>query len=127
MEQTETKKGGGFGKFVLFLFVALVAMGIFSAYHWNDFIEINGQAAQDLEIYEVVGAVILGVVGLFIGLVGGAIGILAALVAAVIGISLALIGVLSSIFIVAGVIFGPFLLIAAIILLMRRRHRPEMV
>ena len=127
-EVEERRSGGGVWKFLLFLMVVAVAMGTYSVYQWGDgVITINGREISDLQPWEVVGGVAIGIVGLIVGLLAGAVGIMIGLGAALLAISLALLGVLSGVFITAGVLLGPFLLLAAIILLMRRRTNPDMV
>ncbi|GGY40715.1 hypothetical protein [Parvularcula lutaonensis] len=130
MEEIEDRRGGGgVWKFLLFLMVVAVALGTYAVYHFgaDADIYINGRTVDELQPWEVVGGVIIGIFGLIIGLIGGAIGLLIGLGAAILAIALAMLGIMTGLFITAGVILGPFLLIAAIILLLRRRSHPEMI
>lgn len=127
-EIEERRTGGGFWKFMLFLTIVAVAMGTFAAYQWGDgVVYINDRSIGELQPWEVVGGVVIGIVGLIVGLIAGAIGLLIGLGAALLAISLAMLGIMSGVFIVAGIVLGPFLLLAAIILLVRRRTNPEVV
>ncbi|NRA30990.1 MAG: hypothetical protein HRU11_12115 [Parvularculaceae bacterium] len=129
MEEIEERRsGGGVWKFLLFLVILAVAGGTFAVYQWGDgFIYINDKGLEDLQPWEVVGGVIIGILGLIVGLVAGAIGLLIGLGAALLAIALAMLGIFSGLFITAGVLLGPFLLLAAIILMMRRRTNPEVI
>lgn len=127
-ELEERRSGGGIWKFLLFVTIVAVAMGTFAAYQWGDgYVYINDRGIEDLQPWEVVGGVIIGLLGLIVGLLAGAVGILIGIGAAVLAISLAMLGILSGVFITAGVLLGPFLLLAALILLMRRRTNPEVI
>ncbi|MEM9840685.1 MAG: hypothetical protein AAF830_16230 [Pseudomonadota bacterium] len=127
-EIEERRSGGGVWKFLLFLMIVAVAMGTYAAYQWGDgYIEINGRGMEDLEVWEVIGGVIIGILGLIVGLAAGAVGLLIGLAATILALALAMLGILSGLFITAGVVLGPFLLLAAVILLMRRRKNPEVV
>lgn len=129
-EVTEApRRGGGLWKFLLFIMIVAVALGTFAVYHYgaDASISINGRSVDDLQPWEVVGGVIIGIIGLIIGLLGGAIGLLIGLSAAVLAVALAFLGIAAGLFITAGVVLGPFLLIAAIILLVRRRTHPEVI
>lgn len=129
MEEIEERRsGGGVWKFLLFLVILAVAAGTFAAYQWGDeVIYINGRGIEDLQPWEVVGGVAIGILGLIVGLLAGVIGLLIGLGAALLAISLAMLGIFSGLFITAGVLLGPFLLLAAIILLARRRTNPEVI
>jgi hypothetical protein len=121
--------GGGIWKFLLFLMIVAVAMGTWAAYQYGAEWEmsINGRSFDELQPWEVIGGVIIGILGLIIGLIGGAIGIIIGLLAAAFAILMAFLGIFAGLFITAGVVLGPFLLLAAIILLMRRRSHPEVI
>lgn len=131
MSEVEAKRGGGGGvlKFMLFLIIVAIALGTFAMYQygaeWG--VTVNGQTVDELQPWEVVGGVIIGIVGLIIGLLGGAIGLLIGLGAALVAIALAFAGVMVGLFVTAGIVLGPFLLLAAIILLARRKSQPEVV
>lgn len=127
--ETERRSGGGLWKALLFLMILAVIGGTFAVYHFgaDGHIMINGQTVDNLQPWEVVGGVILGILGLIVGLVGGVVGILIGLGAALLAISLAFIGVAGSLFIVTGIVLGPFLLIALIFLMIRRSQRPEVI
>ncbi|MEM1381618.1 MAG: hypothetical protein AAGH41_13440 [Pseudomonadota bacterium] len=129
MEEIEERRsGGGVWKFLLFLMIVAVAMGTYAAYQWGDgVVTINDRAISEFQPWEVVGGVIIGILGLLVGLLAGVIGLLIGLGAAILAISLAMLGILSGVFITAGVLLGPFLLLAAVILLMRRRTNPEVI
>lgn len=125
-EIEERRSGGGVWKFLLFLMI--VAMGTYAAYQWGDgAIYIDGRSVSDLQPWEVVGGVIIGILGMIVGLAAGAVGLLIGLAATVLALALAMLGILSGLFITAGVLLGPFLLLAAVILLMRRKSQPEVV
>lgn len=124
--------GGGVAKFMLFLFVVLIAAGTWAAYNYGGdaSISINGRDFNELQPWEVVGGVIIGIFGLIIGLLGGAVGILIGLLATVLALALAFMGIFFGLFITAGVVLGPFLLVAMLFLLMRRgggRQRQEQI
>lgn len=116
--------GSGMGLWaLLFVIVALIAAGTWGAYTYGEGVfTIDGRTISELEPWEVIGGVIIGILGLLVGLVAGAIGLVVGLIAAVASIALGLAGVAVGLFITAGTLLGPFLLIAAIILLMRRRQ-----
>jgi hypothetical protein len=123
------RRGGGFWKFLLFLMIAAVAMGTWGAYQYGaewDLV-VNGRTFDELQPWEVVGGVIIGILGLIVGLVGGAIGLVIGLLAGAFAILMAFLGIFAGLFVTAGVVLGPFLLLAAIILLMRRRSHPEAI
>lgn len=121
------QRGSGTGLMVtLLLIVGVIALGTWAAYTYGDsHIVIDGRSVDQLEPWEVVGGVILGIVGLVIGLTMGAIGLLIGLVAMVGSLALAFAGIAVGLFITAGVVLGPFLLLAAIILLVRRGGRSQ--
>ncbi|MEE4210538.1 MAG: hypothetical protein V2I43_14895 [Parvularcula sp.] len=129
MVEGERKRGGGAMKFALFIMIMLVAAASVAVYHFgaDGSIMINGRGVDQLAWWEVVGGVLIGLVGLVIGLAGGAIGLVVGLLAAFLAIALSLLGIFAGLFITAGVVLGPFLLIAAIIILMRRRTHPDVV
>lgn len=131
-DEVQVRRGGGGAvlKFMLFLIVVAIAGGTYVAYtygaDWG--VTINGETIDDLQPWEVVGGVIIGILGLIIGLVGGVLGLLIGLAAALVAIALAFGGIAFGLFITAGVILGPFLLLAAVILLIRRSSaEPEVV
>jgi hypothetical protein len=106
---------------ILLVFIGLIVAGTWAAYtHGEGHIYIDGRTVSELEPWEVVGGVIIGIFGAIIGLAGGALGLIIGLAATVVAFALGLMGVAAGLFITAGVVLGPFLLIAAIILLMRR-------
>jgi hypothetical protein len=129
MAETVEKKGGGALKFALFIMIMLVAAASVAVYHFgaDGAIMIDGRTVDQLAWWEVVGGVLIGFVGLFLGLAGGLIGLVIGLGAAFVAIALSLLGIFAGLFITAGVVLGPFLLIAAIIILMRRRTNPDVV
>lgn len=131
MEEVEVRRssGGGVLKFMLFLIVVAIALGTFAAYQYGGEwgMTINGATIDQLQPWEVVGGVIIGIIGLILGLVGGAIGLLVGLAAAAVAIALAFGGIAIGLFLTAGVVLGPFLLLAAIILLARRKSEPEVI
>lgn len=119
--QSQRGNSGGV-MLIVILFIAIVAAGTWAAYTYGEgHVMIDGRTISELEPWEVVGGVILGILGLFIGLTMGILGLLIGLIAAVVSIVLALAGVFVGLFITAGTLLGPFLLLAAIILLMRRK------
>jgi len=127
-EIEEQRSGGGFWKFLLFLMILAVVGGTVAAYQWGEgFIYINDRGIEDLQPWEVAGGVVIGILGLIVGLFAGAIGLLIGLGAAILAIALAMLGIFSGLFITAGVLLGPFLLLAAVILLARRRSNPEVI
>jgi hypothetical protein len=132
MSDLERKTGRGTGavwKFLLFLMIVAVVMGTWATYQygaeWN--VSINGRGIDELQPWEVVGGVVIGLVGLVVGLIGGAIGLIIGLLAAALAIMLAVLGIAAGVFFTAGFFLGPFLLLAAIILLIRRRTHPETI
>lgn len=111
---------------VALLLVAVVAAGVWAVYQYGDGqVMVNGRSVEDLQPWEVVGAVIIGIIGLVVGLAAGAVGLVIGLVGAVLAIVVGFIGVAAGLFITAGVLLGPFLLIAAIFLLFRRRGNDD--
>ena len=125
----ERKNGGGVGKFVLFLAIIAIASGTFAVYHYgaDGHIIINGRGVDDLAPWEVVGAVIIGLLGLIVGLIGGLIGVIVALAAASVAIALGLLGIFAGIFLTAGFLLGPLLLIILIVMIIRRRTNPDVI
>lgn len=106
---------------VLLVFLALLALGTYAAYTYGDaHIYIDGRTIEELEPWEVIGGVAIGILGAIFGLAMGVVGLVIGLAAAIVSIVLALAGVAAGLFITAGTLLGPFLLIAAIILLLRR-------
>ncbi len=106
----------------IFVFIIIVAAGVWAVYTYGEgHIQINGRGVDELELWEVIGGVIAGIIGLFVGLIFGAVGLLIGLVALVLSLALAVAGVAAGLFISIGTMLGPFLLLAAIILLMRRQ------
>lgn len=116
------QRGSGSSVFLALLFFAVVVgAGIWAAYTYGEgHLVIDGRTVSELEIWEVAGAVVIGVVGLIVGLLGGLLGLAIGLVAMVFSIVLGVIGIAAGLFITAGTLLGPFLLLAAVILLIRR-------
>ena len=106
------------------LFIAVIAAGVWAVYTYGEgHVIIDGRTVSELEPWEIIGGVIAGVIALIVGLTVGLIGLIIGLVAMVISIVLGLIGVMAGLFITIGTLLGPFLLLAAIILLMRRNKQ----
>lgn len=119
---------GNSSALMLFLiaFFVLVGLGIWVAYTYGEgYIVIGDRTVSELQPWEVAGAVVIGIVGLVIGLIGGAIGLLVGLAAMILSLVLGVIGVAAGLFIAAGTLLGPFLLLAAIILLIRRQPKDD--
>ncbi|MGV6820440.1 MAG: hypothetical protein ACWA5T_08070 [Parvularcula sp.] len=130
MVRKQQQRGNGNAiTLVMVIFIALVAIGTWAAYHYGgDHISINGRGVSELEPWEVVGGVIIGILGAVFGLMMGAFGLVIGLIAMVASIVLALAGVAVGLFVSAGTLLGPFLLLAAIILLLRKQNdetKPE--
>ncbi|MEO1041581.1 MAG: hypothetical protein AAFX52_04760 [Pseudomonadota bacterium] len=127
--EREKKSGGGIAKFFLFLMILAIAAGTYALYqHGADGnITINGRGVDDLALWEVVGAVMIGFLGLVVGLIGGLIGVVVALAAASIAIVLGLLGIFAGIFLTAGFLFGPILLIILIVIVIRKRTNPDVI
>ena len=123
LEKIQQRGNSSAATLVLVIFVLLVAAGTWAVYQYGGDADviINGKSLEELQPWEVIGAVVIGIVGLIVGLAAGLVGLLIGLVAMVVSIVLGLIGVAAGLFITAGVLMGPFLLLAAIILLMRRQ------
>lgn len=122
LEKTQQRGSSSTATLVILVFIAIVAAGTWAVYHYGGDanIIVNGKSLVELELWEVIGAVIIGIFGLIIGLVAGLVGLMIGLAAMVISIVLGLIGIAAGLFITAGTLLGPFLLLAAIILLLRR-------
>lgn len=111
---------------IILFFIALITAGVWAVYTYGEgHVIIDGRTVSELEPWEVVGAVIAGIIGLVIGLAAGLLGLIIGLVAMVLSLALGLIGVAAGLFIGIGTALGPFLLLAAIILLMRRKDSGE--
>lgn len=105
----------------LLVFISLVGAGVWAAYTYGDgYISINGAGLESLTFWEVTAGVAIGIIGAFIGILAGIAGVLIGLAAAFLSILLALAGIATGLFITIGVLAGPILLLAAIIMLMRR-------
>ncbi len=110
----------------LLLFIALVAAGVWAVYTYGDgHIVINDRTLDDLQPWEVVLGVVIGIIGAIIGILAGLVGVIIGLVAAFLSIVMALLGVAAGLFIFAGVLAGPVLLLAGIIILMTRSKRQQ--
>ncbi len=120
--QRNTQSGNGTTLTVLLvLFIALVAAGTWAAYTYGDgHIIMNGQTIDELQPWEVVLGVVIGILGAIIGILAGFVGIIIGLLAAAFSIALAFVGVAASLFVVAGVLAGPVLLLALVIYLFTR-------
>ncbi|MEM6914827.1 MAG: hypothetical protein AAF511_12720 [Pseudomonadota bacterium] len=127
--ESEKKAGGGFAKFLLFLMILAIALGTYTLYSYgaDGHITINGRSVDDLALWEVAGAVAIGFVGLVIGLIGGLIGVVVALAAASIAVALGLLGIFAGIFLTAGFLLGPILLIILIVMVIRKRTNPDVI
>ena len=123
--QRNTQSGNGTTLTVLLvLFIALVAAGTWAAYTYGDgHIVMNGQTIDELQPWEVVLGVVIGILGAIIGILAGFVGIIIGLLAAAFSIALAFVGVAASLFVVAGVLAGPVLLLALVIYLFTRNNR----
>lgn len=104
------------------IFVLVIGLATWAAYTFGEgHIVIDGRDISDLEPWEVAGGIIAGIIGLIIGLTFGVLGLLIGLIATVFSIVLAIAGIAVGLFISVGVFLGPFLLLAAIIILIRRQ------
>lgn len=123
------RRGGGAGvaaTITLFILFGIVAAGVWAVYHFGDgHIQIDGRGLDDLDFWEVVLGVVIGVVGAIIGVLGGLFGVIVGLGAALMALVLAAAGVAAGLFITAGVLLGPILLLAAIVMLVRRAGREK--
>ncbi len=110
----------------LILFLALVAAGTWAVYNYGDgHVVINDRTLDELQVWEVMLGVVIGIIGAIIGILAGLVGVIIGLVAAILSVGLALAGVAVGMFVVAGVLAGPILLLAGIIILISRGNRKK--
>ena len=127
-ESVRQRQRGGSNTLIISLlcFVALVAAGVWAAYTYGDgHIYIDGRGMDELSPLEVVAGVVVGIIGAIVGILAGIVGVLIGLAAALLAILLALMGVATGLFITIGVLAGPILLLAAIIMLINRSSKKE--
>lgn len=109
----------------LIVLLILTAIGTAAAYNYGEgHLIIDGRTVSEMQPWEVVGGVIAGIIGLIVALVLGVAGLIIGILAMMIALALAFAGVAVGLFISAGTVLGPFLLLAAIILLLRRNRQP---
>lgn len=111
----------------LLVVIGLFAAGVWAVYTYgegNIYID-GGRTVSDLEWWEIAGAVAAGVVALIIGLTGGLLALIVALFATIVALALGALGIFAGLFITAGVLLGPILLLVLIILMIRRGGRSE--
>lgn len=110
----------------LLLVIGLFAAGVWAVYTYGEGnIYIDGRTVSELEWWEIAGALAAGVVALIIGLIGGLLGLVVGLFAAVVALAIGALGIFAGLFITAGVLLGPILLLVLIILMIRRGGRAE--
>ena len=111
----------------LLLFIALVGCGTWAIYNFAEesVLVVGNQTLEELELWEVVGGVAIGLIAAILGILAGLVGIVIGLIAAALSIALSLLGTAIGLFVVAGVFAGPVLLLAAVIIMINRSSRPK--
>ncbi len=108
------------------LVLALVAFGTWWVYQYGgEHVSINGHTIDQLQPWEVVGGVLLAIIGTAIAIIGGLIALIIGLAATVIALLLAAGGVAVGLFFTLGTLLGPALLAVAIIMLIQRGNRKK--
>jgi len=103
----------------------LVAVGTWAFYHYGAEydITIDGRSIDQLQPWEVVGGVLLAIMGTAIAIIGGLIALIVGLAAAVIALLLAAAGIAVGLFFTLGTLLGPALLAVGVIMLIQRSKR----
>jgi hypothetical protein len=117
----------GLGAAVGTFIVATVAMAIGIYLTGGNGTEVASGSQDPLTFFSATNEAAFGVASAVMALVMGLVGLVTAAGTAIVSIALGAFGIVGAVVITAGVVTGPILLVAAVVILVRRRFFPDVI
>jgi len=115
--------GAAVGAFV----VGTIGLSVATYVAGGDAVAASGAAGNEMGMFELTSGAAIGMAAAVISLVMGLIGMITAMGAAIVGLAFGAVGIAGAVIVGAGIVTGPILLIAGLVVLIKRRFYPDVI
>ncbi|NRA30178.1 MAG: hypothetical protein HRU11_07930 [Parvularculaceae bacterium] len=126
-EDRRARVAHGLGAAVGAFVVGTIGLSVAIYVTGGETVAANGFTGDEMGMFEVTSSAAVGMAAAVIQLVMGLIGMITAMGAAIFGLAIGAIGIAGAVIVGAGIVTGPILLLAGLVILIKRRFYPDVI